>query len=96
MLLMNSKGIFECDFKKVAEKLNLSEKDYGKNGEKMTIAEAQMFGNLYLQLYMGDYEKFLGYINEHVDDNMPIKDYDSSKLTKTIEDNDLVGAYAGD
>lgn len=98
MLLMNGKGVFECDPKKVAEKLNFSNEDYkhyGKNGEKMTVSEAQILGTMYFQFYLGNYEKFLGYMVNKNDDQMLINNYDQSQLSDRLDD-PVLGHYVGD
>ena len=98
MLLMNGKGVFECNSKKVAEKLNFSDEDYkhyGENGEKMTISEAQILGTMYFQFYLGNYEKFLGYMVNKNDDQMLINNYDQSQLSDRLDD-PILGHYVGD
>lgn len=98
MLLMNGRGVFECDPKKVAEKLGFSDEDfeyYGKNGEKLTIKDAQMLGTMYFQFYLGTYDKFLGYMLHENDDQMLINDYDQSQLSDRLDD-PVFGHYAGD
>lgn len=83
--------------KESCQKLNFSDEDYkhlGKNGEKMTIGDAQILGSLYLQLYLGTYEKFLGYMLDDKNTGKLMKDYDLSQLVPKLENN--LFHYVGD